>query len=713
MGAPIIAAYTCKWEDWMHRIMRYSAGTAIVLLLGMGAPALAASTCQLGNGIQHVVYVQFDNVHLRRDNPNVPSDLEQMPNLLNFLQNSGTLLTNHHTPLISHTSVDILTSLTGVYGEKMGIPIGNTILYFSGTSSKFTSAFQYWTDNFGITTVPHMVDQRGKIHPAPWVPFTRAGCDVGAFSVANIEFENVGSDIDNVFGKTSDEHNEAQMNHDLAVADFEGIAIHCAQGSALCGGSKHAGTDKLPDEPGDYNGFQALFGNKYVAPALNHSPSIIINDLDGVAISDGPNGTGNPGFPGFDPTPSQTLGYLAAMLEAGVPVVYGYIEDAHDNHLTPPPDDQALGPGEQIYESQLQAFDAAFGKFFTRLANEGFTKDNTLFVITSDENDHFAGDVTKANPPGCDGVHTVCTYPTGAKGEVQAYLNKLFQGEAGDSTGFNIDFDDAPGIWINGNPAQTDPVTRKLEQEAATLRGYDPITGGTNQIMAALADHAEQKLLHMITSDPQRTPNFILFANPDYFFLTSGTKPACTAIPSCFTQSRDHAWNHGNFQDEITHTWLGMVGPGVKNFGQTGAIFTDHTDIRPTILSLTQLSDDYTHDGRVIFDIIADNALPVPLRGHTDTLTQLAELYKQINAPTGALGITTLTGISTQALQSTDPSTYSALEAKITSITNQRDAIASQMIAMLENAAFQGQKIDEGKAKSLIAQAQALLSSLN
>src|SRR5262249_26858918 len=65
--------------------------------------------CQLGtpeHPIKHVVYLQFDNVHLRRDNPNVPSDLEQMPNLLNFLEQQGTLLTNHHTPLISHTSVD-------------------------------------------------------------------------------------------------------------------------------------------------------------------------------------------------------------------------------------------------------------------------------------------------------------------------------------------------------------------------------------------------------------------------------------------------------------------------------------------------------------------------------------------------------------------------------------------------------------------------------
>jgi hypothetical protein len=62
--------------------------------------------------IKHVIYIQFDNVHFERDNPNVPSDLEQMPHLLNFLKKNGALLTNSHTPLISHTSVDILTSLT-------------------------------------------------------------------------------------------------------------------------------------------------------------------------------------------------------------------------------------------------------------------------------------------------------------------------------------------------------------------------------------------------------------------------------------------------------------------------------------------------------------------------------------------------------------------------------------------------------------------------
>jgi hypothetical protein len=103
--------------------------------------------CKLDNGIERIVYIQFDNVHFRRDNPNVPSDLEQMPNLLSFLEDKGTLFTNHYTPLISHTAVDILTALTGVYGDKFGIPIGNSLRYFNpdGTTNGISS-FAYWTD---------------------------------------------------------------------------------------------------------------------------------------------------------------------------------------------------------------------------------------------------------------------------------------------------------------------------------------------------------------------------------------------------------------------------------------------------------------------------------------------------------------------------------------------------------------------------------------
>ena len=335
--------------------------TAGVLAAALSHPMAAEAShdkCRLANGIEHIVYLQFDNVHLRRDIPNVPSDLEQMPNLLHFLENNGTMFTNHHTSLISHTSVGLLTALTGVYGDRFGLPIGNNIGLFdrSGVAS-FPSAFAYWTDLMD-DGLPQMLDQRGKNAPAPWVPFTRAGCDVGAFSVANIEFENVTTDIDTVFGPTSPQHQEAATNRSKAIADFEGIAIHCAKGSPLCATTNSA-PDTLNDEPGGYTGFTALFGNVNVQPQI--SPQGPVADLDGNVIADN-SSPPNPGFPGFSPTASQTLGYLATMLEAGVPIVYGYIADTHDNRgpalsgvpfATP---EKTFGPGEAGYVEQLQVY---------------------------------------------------------------------------------------------------------------------------------------------------------------------------------------------------------------------------------------------------------------------------------------------------------------------------------------------------------------------
>jgi hypothetical protein len=718
----------------MNRIAHYPAGALLALLVAGIAPANAAG-CQLGAGhqIKHIVYLQFDNVHLRRDNPNVPSDLEQMPNLLSFLQDKGTLLTNHHTPLISHTSVDIVTSLTGVYGEKFGFAVGNSFGFFDPNGiPHFPSSFAYWTDllNEGTTAspvnVPQMEDQRGKVHPAPWAPFTRAGCDVGAFSLANIELENTGSDITTVFGSPSAELNEvttdaASSNPKVRAqpaADFDGIAIHCALGSALCGNptATHARPDVLSDEPGGYNGFLALFGNKYVAPAINHGAGFVL-DLDGNHVQDS---FGNDGFPsGFSPTASQTLGYAAQMLESGVPVLYLYIEDAHDNHNfagAPANPDGTFGPGEAGYVFQLKAYDAAFGKFFARLQADGITKDNTLFVITADENDHFAGSVAQATPAGCDGVTTPCSYPAPAKGEVDLDLSVVFATEFGNTTPFGVHFDDAPSVHINGNPAQTAAVTRTLERQAGALVGFDPIVNADNKITQALADHAELRLLHMITHDPNRTPNFVLFGNPDYFLEAFGhTTPLCTPATdskSCSSQSRSFAWNHGDFQNDITRTWLGIVGPGVRALGRTSNLFTDHTDIRPTIISLAHLQDDYAHDGRVVFEILKEDALPDSLRDHRETLSRLAEAYKQINAPRGALGRKTLTGISTRALEGSD-ATYAALEGRIEDLTDKRNKLAGRMIDMLEDAAFKGQEVHEEEAEQLIRDAEELLKSID
>ena len=95
--------------------------------------ASATNSCQLNSPkgvIEHVIYIQFDNTHFERDNPNVPSDLEQMPHLLNFILGNGVLMSNDHTVLISHTATGILTSLTGVYPDRMGQPVSNSFRYF-------------------------------------------------------------------------------------------------------------------------------------------------------------------------------------------------------------------------------------------------------------------------------------------------------------------------------------------------------------------------------------------------------------------------------------------------------------------------------------------------------------------------------------------------------------------------------------------------------
>jgi hypothetical protein len=689
--------------------------------IGASAPAAAASGCQLqsANGaIKHVIYIQFDNTHLTRDNPNVPSDLEQMPNLLNFIKGNGTLLSNHHTPLISHTANDILTSLTGVYPDRHGVPVANSFRYFNpnGTSNLGVS-FAYWTDPIfdPTTSTPtdttyNMLTAQGLNAPAPWVPFTRAGCNVGSVATANTILENIATDIPTVFGANSPQAQEVASNPGQAFADFVGIGVHCALGNPLCSAANSGEPDRLPQEPGGYNGFAALFGHKYVAPQI--SPSGPMTDLNGNVIQDR---SGHVGFPGFDGmSAAVSLSYVAAMQENGVPVTYAYISDAHDDHVA----GQAFGPGEAVYVAQLKAYDDAFGKFFTRLAGDGINQQNTLFVFTADENDHYSGG--QGLPAGCDGVTTPCTYahvpcpttthpscPSNNVGETNANFAGLLATQQGVTTPFKVHSDVAPTVYITGNPARDTAVTRTFERGAGQLIGTDPQSGQSEQIMQRMADPVEMKLLHMITADPARTPTFTYFA-PGQYFLFAGA-PNCNS--PCITQQPGFAWEHGGFQPEIVTTWLGMVGPGVVNLGVDGQVWSDHTDIRPTMMALTGLGDDYSHDGRVLVEALDPAVLPLSIRIHMGTAIRLAQAYKQINAPVGQFGLSTLTASST-ALKG-DDATYARIENRLIALGNQRDALAGQMISALEAATFNGQPIDQKAALVWIAQAQSLIDQAN
>ncbi len=125
------------FRHYLRVFLIISAFTAFVTCASLSAAA--QSSCQFnsaGRKIQHVIFIQFDNTHLLRDNPNVPSDLEQMPHLLSFLKDQGTLSSNHHTVLISHTANGILTSLTGVYSDRHGIPVANSYVVYRGSAGK-------------------------------------------------------------------------------------------------------------------------------------------------------------------------------------------------------------------------------------------------------------------------------------------------------------------------------------------------------------------------------------------------------------------------------------------------------------------------------------------------------------------------------------------------------------------------------------------------
>ena len=690
------------------------------------ASAASAGPCQLGTNatgsIQHVIYLQFDNTHFSRDASNVPSDLEQMPHLLDFLQSDGTLLTNDHTILISHTAGGILSSLTGLYPDRQGQTVSNSYDFYPASKvPTFTSSFKYWTspvDPVG-DTLPNMVTDGQKTTPAPWVPFTRAGCDFGGVGTANLELENASTaptgDMTKVFGQGSPEWNEALANPQLGLTDFVGIAIHCAQGSgSVCNGAAGAKPDLLPDEPGGYDGFNALYGTKYVDPAITNGKACV-NDTSGAPITDP---VGFCGFPGFDGMLAKnTLGYVAAMQEAGVPVTYGYISDAHDLHVPVLTSDSysssATGPGELAHEQQLKDYDDAFAAFFKDLRQHGINKQNTLFVITVDEGDHFAGGVGAPQPGGSWLVydHRTCTNlatcPTNQIGEVTTNLKGLLPtGEPA----FDLHFDDAPTIYVNGQPGRTDTGVRKLERDVGALTSIDPYvrSGGSPQtvpLTQGLVDTIGERAIHMVNSDPNRTPTFTMFGNPDFFFQASNP---CTGVAECITAG--FAWNHGDIQDEIGTTWVGMVGPGIAKNGVDSKTWTDHTNLRPTILSLVGLKDDYVLDGRPLVEALDKRATPKAFQDQS--VRDLLAAYEQVNASFGSFAMDAIKA-STTALESTDDATYNRIEDGIDGLTTRRDALVTQIRTAINDALFNGGAISSAQAQAWTSQANQLIDQMH
>jgi len=284
-------------------------------------------------------------------------------------------------------------------------------------------------------------------------------------------------------------------------------------------------------------------------------------------------------------------------------------------------------------------------------------------------------------------------------------LTGLLATQQGITTPFKVHSDSAPNVYITGNPARDAAVSRTFERATGELTAVNPMTGNTDTLTRYLADPVEMKLLHMVTADPARTPTFTMFADPNYFLFAGA--PNCNT--PCVTQQPGFAWNHGDVNPDINTTWLGMVGPGVDQVGIDSSTWSDHTDIRPTMMMLLGLKDDYAHDGRALTEPLQGWAIPAAAKKNGG-FSKLAPIYKQINATVGQFGLDTLAA-STKALESNsvNDSTYTTLENKLISLGTQRDTLAAQMSKALEGAVFDNQPITQQQVHDFEAQAQTLL----
>lgn len=171
--------------------------------------------------------------------------------------------------------------------------------------------------------------------------------------------------------------------------------------------------------------------------------------------------------------------------------------------------------------------------------------------------------------------------------------------------------------------------------------------------------------------------------------------------------------NPGNRAKSLSRI-TALAGAPALAAGVTAAVATspaDETDIQP--MYLLGLHTDYVQDGRVINQLLTS-----PNRALSgQQVTQLGEVYKQLNSSVGEFGAYTLTA-STRAIESNTPGDreFVTVNAALTGLDKQRDALAIQIKNELYNAENWGTPVfgagqQIGQAQHLIAAAKALAAT--
>lgn len=429
----------------------------------------------------------------------------------------------------------------------------------------------------------------------------------------------------------------------------------------------------------------AMMNNATGDTNLSDYLGVTIHNADGTAIQGAPNipyiynatSWADPtktlgGFPGWgngieDANYPLEATYL--MQTNGVPVTFTYLHDVHEVN------GKQQAPGN--YGTVLQQYDSALNTFFTKLNQAGINSSNTLFVFTTDEGDHYM--------------------PNGEyAGNVIPYLTTNNPIYTTDPNNLNV-ISDSGALFYLKDPSN-------LNKTLASLQAVP----GWNYV----ADPAELKTLHVASNQaPTRTPSFILFSKPDIWYNTSGS--------ATFSYNSNYLWNHGTISPDICTTWLGLVGPGIKS-NTVSHEWLDHADTMPTIYQVMGFDlNQPQFDGVPAFDAIDPAYLPTGVAQNGAMIRQASELFKQLNAPLGQFGMSTLS-IASQPYTTVANSVYrdvytvaaqaSTADATIANLSSTRDLLASTMQQDLLKSWSSNQYSNDWA--SLVNQAQIFLNSV-
>jgi hypothetical protein len=267
-----------------------------------------------------------------------------------------------------------------------------------------------------------------------------------------------------------------------------------------------------------------------------------------------------------------------------------------------------------------------------------------------------------------------------------------------------------------------------MEHDFFSATANDVFDGNVQEnITQYEADPEVEQLLHFVNADPARTPSFTLFPKPDFFFTIGATDGSvanqcgsgvnqANAWQKCSQTNQGFAMGSRVLRARDRQHVPRAGRPGVANKGVDGSsaadgpssdggansnpqlvtsidnpgTWADHTDIRPTMLYLTGLKDDYIDDGRVLTEDLTIK--PADPQGR---FQPIAVCYKQLNSSVGRFGTDMLVA-DTAALRTgsaNDDSTYQHVLSEITSLGTERDKLATQIKGDLFDAEFNGKPI--------------------